>query len=81
MCHHGRTLFSCGHSEWKGLNNMCHLEEAFERGERDEGCSEMWSHGFNTIRVDVLCEPCTLAKEMIDHRFQAIKQRIKALRE
>lgn len=82
MCFHSRVVFSCGHHEWRGIISPCQVEREFDNGLRDEGCSEMWSHGYRTVRIDrQSCKPCNERHTKISDKFAAIKERLQILRE
>lgn len=82
MCFHSRVVFSCGHHEWRDIISPCQVEREFDKGLRDEGCSEMWSHGFYTIRVTQQdCKGCAERYSKVSDKFTAIKERLQTLRE
>ncbi|AEO65462.1 uncharacterized protein THITE_27672, partial [Thermothielavioides terrestris NRRL 8126] len=81
MCFHRRVVFGCGHHAWQGLTRPCEREKAFNRGEVDTGCSVMWSHGFDTTRVQEDCAKCKDTKAGQEFRLGVVKEQIKALKE
>lgn len=81
MCFHRRTLFTCNHHAWGALTEPCDVEKAFERGERDKGCDVRWSHGFETVRVQMKCAECAMTQAAQEYRFGVVKEQIKVLNE
>jgi hypothetical protein len=81
MCFHRRLVFACSHYAWLGLTRPCELEQSFDRGDVDTGCSAMWSHGFDTVRVQDNCARCTKAQKSHSYRFGIVKDQIAVLKE
>ncbi|KAK3311140.1 uncharacterized protein B0T15DRAFT_520560 [Chaetomium strumarium] len=81
MCFHKRLLFGCSHYEWLSLTRACELEESYNRGEVQVGCSVRWSHGFDTVRVDEKCPKCAERDASDNYRLGVLKEQIKVLKE
>ncbi|KAK4154648.1 hypothetical protein C8A00DRAFT_14222 [Chaetomidium leptoderma] len=81
MCFHKRLVFACSHHAWLGVTQPCELEEAFNRREVNTGCSVMWSHGYDTIRIQAKCPKCAKTQAGHGFRFGIVKDRIKVLKE
>ena len=83
MCFHKRLIFpTCNHSAFLFLTRPCAVEQAFARGEVDVGCSSVWSHGYDTIRVSgLICPQCAERKAKEDVRVGEVKERLRGLRE
>ncbi|KAK4240670.1 hypothetical protein C8A03DRAFT_31160, partial [Achaetomium macrosporum] len=81
MCFHKRLLFGCSHYEWLGLTRPCELEESYNRGEVQVGCSVKWSHGFDTIRIEDKCPECAEKGANDNYRLGVLKEQIKVLKE
>jgi len=80
MCFHARLLYSgCNHSVFLEASRLCPTEKAFDRGEVDTGCSQMWSHGFNTVKVDGNCAKCTATACKTNYKLSVIKEQLKFL--
>lgn len=80
MCFHSRLIHGCGHSQWGGVFVRCSTERRFDKGELDEGCSAMWSHGFRTISTVAQCPKCVKARANTDDKLAAIKAQLQALK-
>ncbi|KAK0751686.1 hypothetical protein B0T18DRAFT_74884 [Schizothecium vesticola] len=80
MCFHSRLIHGCGHYQWGGVFVRCSTERRFDKGELDEGCSAMWSHGFRTIGTVAQCPKCVKAKAKTDDKLAAIKAQLRALK-
>ncbi|KAL2159323.1 hypothetical protein VTH06DRAFT_2758 [Thermothelomyces fergusii] len=81
MCFHRRLVFGCAHHAWLGVTRPCKAEMSFDSGESDTGCSVRWSHGYDTIRVQVQCLACVRAREGTNFRFGIVKEQLRVLRE
>ncbi len=81
MCFHRRLVFSCNHHVWLGITRPCPVEESFDRGEIDTGCSVRWSHGFDTVRIQSECPKCLERQAGEQFRLGVIKDQIKVLKE
>lgn len=81
MCFHRRVLFRCNHFVWLGISRSCDTEKEFKRGKTDVGCTVMWSHGFDTVRVQLKCPSCTAAEERDGFKLEVLKDRISVLKE
>ncbi|KAK4033999.1 hypothetical protein C8A01DRAFT_39517 [Parachaetomium inaequale] len=81
MCFHRRLVFACSHHAWLGLTRPCELEQSFDRGDVDTGCSARWSHGFDTVRMQAKCPRCTKTQEGHRFRFGIVKDQIAVLKE
>jgi len=81
MCIHWRIVYLCRHSNFGDIFKRCEVEQKFDNGETDEGCSKMLSHGMATIRVEIECRDCAKDKTKIDTKLGAVKEAIKKLRE
>ncbi len=81
MCFHRRIVFSCNHHVWLDITRPCPVEESFNRGEADTGCSVRWSHGFDTIRIQSSCVKCLERQAGEQFRLGAVKDQIKVLKE
>ncbi|KAH6854622.1 hypothetical protein B0I37DRAFT_441600 [Chaetomium sp. MPI-CAGE-AT-0009] len=81
MCFHRRLVFDCSHHAWLGITQRCEVEEAFDRGEYNVGCSVRWSHGYGTIRIQLKCPRCTMQQKGDGSRLSLVKDQIKALKE
>ncbi len=81
MCFHRRLVFSCNHHAWLGITRPCPVEESFNRGEIDMGCSVQWSHGFDTIRIQSGCPKCLERQTGEQFRLGLIKDQIKVLKD
>ena len=81
MCFHRRLVFSCNHHAWLGITRPCPVEESFNRGEVDTGCSVRWSHGFDTIRIQSGCPKCLERQAGEQFRLGVVKDQIRVLKE
>lgn len=80
MCFHARLLYSgCNHSVFLEASRPCQVEKAFDCGEVDTGCSQMWSHGFNTVKVDGNCTKCTATACKMSYKLSVVKEQLKFL--
>ncbi len=80
MCFHKRLVFACNHHAWLNLKRPCALEESFNRGEVDMGCTVKWSHGFDTISIQACCRKCIRVQASHKNRLSEAKEKIKALK-
>lgn len=81
MCFHRRLVYTCSHHVWLQITRPCAAEESFDRGEADTGCGVRWSHGFDTVRVQIPCPACVAQHTAHTSRLGAVKDQIKALKE
>src|SRR4051812_44532984 len=81
MCFHWRVVYGCHHHRWGAIYRPCEIEESFEDGSIDIGCSQMWSHGMCTIQVHKDCKLCAKGKTEADAKLVTVKERIRKLRE
>lgn len=81
MCFHRRLVYTCSHHVWLQITRPCAAEESFHRGEADTGCCVRWSHGFDTVRVQIPCPACVAQQTVHTSRLGAVKDQIRALKE
>ncbi|KAK0723984.1 hypothetical protein B0T21DRAFT_265576, partial [Apiosordaria backusii] len=80
MCFHKRLLFTCSHYAWLTTPQSvvpCEVERRFIRG---EGCNQIWSHGFYTIRVGKDCVSCERKRRRRASKIGEVKEVIRSLR-
>ena len=81
MCFHSRLVFGCNHHAWLGISRSCDLEKSFDRGEVNTGCGVMWSHGFDTVRIEATCPRCAESQASQNFRLGVVKDQIRVLNE
>ncbi|KAK4181194.1 hypothetical protein QBC36DRAFT_175818 [Triangularia setosa] len=86
MCFHKRFLFACSHYAWLTTPESvrpCEVERRFIRGATMigcKGCTQMWSHGFYTIRVGGDCQGCVSKRRRTESTIGEVREVIRALR-
>ncbi|KAK4170414.1 hypothetical protein QBC43DRAFT_182002, partial [Cladorrhinum sp. PSN259] len=79
MCFHNRVVFRCNHWCFLDLSRPCPAEQSFSRGEVKTGCSHMWSHGFDTIRVGENCTKCDATIRKETYKLGLVKEQLRFL--
>ncbi len=59
----------------------CSAEEDFQSGKTSTGCNQMWSHGYDTFRVQHKCHKCVDELAIRQFRFGVVKDQLKVLKE
>jgi hypothetical protein len=81
MCVHRRLIFDCVHQAWLGVSGFCELQQVYDRHKINMVCSERWTHGHETIRIQSKCDRCTERQNSDRSKLDAVKDQIKALKE
>lgn len=81
MCVHRRLVFDCVHQAWLGISQLCEVQQAYSRDRTNMACSERWTHGFDTVRIQSKCPRCIKRQNGDRSKLNAVKDQIKALKE
>ncbi|KAK3996524.1 hypothetical protein QBC44DRAFT_232127 [Cladorrhinum sp. PSN332] len=79
MCLHKRVVYSCNHWAFLELSKPCPVEQSFIQGKGKTGCSQMWSHGFDAVRVGESCTKCAAAIRKENYKLGLVKEHLKQI--